>query len=669
MLYLGEMFVCRFSGCSGCSGLRFLCLCFFYVCYSSNCIAQEGKSVHSDADIATIDKLLSATGGIKDLNTNMDSSLLIFKDVLQKSLAVNYAHGVANAITGIGLIDLDKGNYSHSLTYFLKALPYSLKSTDKKDLAKCYNEIGLSYYYMGDYTKASEYFFNALREIKNADSEYTSVGANIYNNLSNINVSFGQPDKALSYLNKAEDIARTGNHSHELGMTLINKALVLYGTYKSNTETDSARLRFFEVLGIAKMNGFKDLEAFAMSNIAGTYMSSGQYKKAIPYLQHAVSLSKNKSEAMYISSSYGLGLALYSLGRYGDAETAIASILKKASTKNHKDDIIQMYLALSNTYSAMGQYKKALDCTYTIISLKDSLLNLEKAKAINEMDIKYKTSEKDKQIIQNQLLIAQQSSRITRNKMWMLSIASVAALFLIISIAVYRNIIHKQRIQAEHIRSLEQENKINTLKAAVQSEDNERSRLAMELHDGIGGMLSAAIMRLSTVHHKNEAISRIPVYQEAMDILGEMAVEIRKAAHNLMPEVLLKQSLPDAVNTHCNFIRESGKLQIDFQCHGSFDNLTDNFKLNVYRIVQELLNNITHHAKATHAFVQLLINENILIITVEDDGIGFNKGEMKSGLGLHNLQTRVSSLDGHFTIDSEPGKGTSVIIQFEKTET
>jgi len=128
---------------------------------------------------------------------------------------------------------------------------------------------------------------------------------------------------------------------------------------------------------------------------------------------------------------------------------------------------------------------------------------------------------------------------------------------------------------------------------------------------------------------------------------------------------VLKQNLPEAVRTYCNNVQEGGKLQIDFQSFGSFDNLTENFKLNVYRIVQELLKNITQHARASHAFVQMLVNENTLTITVEDDGIGFNTNEMKNGIGLHNLQTRVSSLDGHVTIESGPGKGTSVIIGFD----
>ena len=135
-------------------------------------------------------------------------------------------------------------------------------------------------------------------------------------------------------------------------------------------------------------------------------------------------------------------------------------------------------------------------------------------------------------------------------------------------------------------QNCEKENKIGILKAVVQGGDNERSSIAKELHDGIGGMLSGAMMRFSSMPRENEAISGMPSYSEGMKILSEIGEEIRKTAHNLMPEVLLKQSLPDAVRAFCNNIQGNGVLQIDFQSYGAFDNLSQNYKLNLYRIVQ-----------------------------------------------------------------------------------
>src|SRR5262249_19697945 len=153
-------------------------------------------------------------------------------------------------------------------------------------------------------------------------------------------------------------------------------------------------------------------------------------------------------------------------------------------------------------------------------------------------------------------------------------------------------------------------------------------------------------MRFSTMHHTNNAISQLPAYTEGMDILSDIGDEIRKTAHNLMPEVLLKQPLPDAIGNYCNYVQKSSQLMVDFQYFGTFQALSENFRLNLYRIIQELLKNIVQHAHAKHAYVQLLMNGNDLTVSVEDDGIGFDRDEAADGIGLHSLQTRVSSFDG-----------------------
>jgi signal transduction histidine kinase len=292
-------------------------------------------------------------------------------------------------------------------------------------------------------------------------------------------------------------------------------------------------------------------------------------------------------------------------------------------------------------------------------------MSSEKARAINQMEIKYKTAEKDKQIVQNELLIAQQKSKIVSKNTWIAAIAGSIFLLVLVLAARASRARQKERLQAEQIKSLKQENTISILKGVVQGEEKERGRIARELHDGIGGTLSAAMMRMMSIRHEKEEIASVPAYIEAMDLLQEMGDEIRKTAHNLMPEVLLKQSLPDAIRTYCNFVEKSKTLHVDFQSYGAFDQITQKNKLHIYRIVQEMLKNITEHANATHALLQLQVNEQLLTITVEDNGSGFNTGDINKGIGLHNLQTRVDSMSGQFTIESAPGKGTSVYIEFD----
>lgn len=168
-----------------------------------------------------------------------------------------------------------------------------------------------------------------------------------------------------------------------------------------------------------------------------------------------------------------------------------------------------------------------------------------------------------------------------------------------------------------------------------------------------------------TMRHADETVVNISAYQEGMTMLEDIGDEIRKTAHNLLPPALLRQSLPDAVRAYCNSIQEGSNLQVDLQCYGEFEQVSQDFKLNIYRITQELLRNIVAHAHATEALVQLVVNGHILALTVEDNGIGFSKDQSTTGMGVHNLQTRVAALNGHCAIESEPGKGTSVFIEFD----
>ncbi len=613
-----------------------------------NCCLAQGTNANDTGTINVLERKAEHTA-------DPDSAILLFKLIVNKSIAADYPTGVATALINMGYKYIEIGNYPQALAYFNQAFPYCTKSNNKEAVAAYYNSTGIVYYNQGDYIRASEYYYTALKELKKVSNAPSRRAVEILNNLANINLQLNQNEKALSFYYEAAAIARKGDFRHQLAMVQINIGEYFMAEHK----LDSAKSYFLDGMNISLKNDYIDLQAYANKNLGAILVESKEYDKAIPYLKLAIDLVKNKYNNVVIEASYSLGEALYAQGKTEEAEELLVSALNKAAAANLKDNYtIKGYTTLTEIYKSTGQYKQAVDCLSRIAVLKDSLTSAEKAQVINQLDIKFKTAEKDK-------LIAEQKNKITQKNLWISVIAGSIFIFGFIVLALYRNSIHKQKLQAEQMKSLQQENKIGILKAIVQGEEKERSRIAGELHDGIGGMLSAAMMRFMAIRHQNEEITKIPAYHEVMDLLDEIGDEIRKTAHNLMPEVLLKQNLPEAVRSFCNYVQEGGSLQIDFQCYGEFDNLTQDVKLNVYRIIQELLKNITQHSGANQALVQLLINEELLTITVEDNGTGFNKGEIINGIGLLNIQTRVSSLDGNYTLESEKGKGTSVYIEFD----
>ena len=191
--------------------------------------------------------------------------------------------------------------------------------------------------------------------------------------------------------------------------------------------------------------------------------------------------------------------------------------------------------------------------------------------------------------------------------------------------------------------------------------------MAKDLHDGLGGMLSGIKYSFNTV--KGNLImtdNNAQAFERSMDMLDSSIQEMRRVAHNMMPEALVRFGLDIALKDFCNDIQQSGALQICYQSNGFQNIMIDRtISITIYRIVQELINNTMKHAVAKNAIVQITKSGSQLSVTVEDDGKGFDKIEIMNpiGMGWNNIKNRVKFLKGRLDVDSQIRKGTSVHIE------
>jgi two-component system NarL family sensor kinase len=191
-------------------------------------------------------------------------------------------------------------------------------------------------------------------------------------------------------------------------------------------------------------------------------------------------------------------------------------------------------------------------------------------------------------------------------------------------------------------------------------------RLAKDLHDGLGGMLSG--VKFSLMNMKSNLIinhENVVTFERSLDMLDTSIQELRRVAHNMMPEALTKFGLDEALKDYCDNINKAQIVQVKYQSFGMDSRMDSSIEIIVYRIVQELFANIFKHAKATEVLVQLLREENRLSVTVEDNGKGFDVKslDMNKGAGWANIRSRVEYLKGKLDLHSEEGKGTSVNIE------
>lgn len=202
------------------------------------------------------------------------------------------------------------------------------------------------------------------------------------------------------------------------------------------------------------------------------------------------------------------------------------------------------------------------------------------------------------------------------------------------------------------------------LEALVEGEEKERSRIARDLHDEILGMIAAAKMQFSALTEKRPDLYELKEYMQGMELSQAGALQVRKTCHNLMPEILLENGLDEAISRYCTNI-SNDKLNIEYFSVGNIERFSPNFELSLYRIVHELINNILRHSSAHSALVQLGRHTNNLSLTIEDNGKGFKATGKMNGTGLQSVKERVEA-NGQMEIISEPGKGTSVYLEFEK---
>jgi signal transduction histidine kinase len=242
--------------------------------------------------------------------------------------------------------------------------------------------------------------------------------------------------------------------------------------------------------------------------------------------------------------------------------------------------------------------------------------------------------------------------------------AVTAILTSVILVVSYRNSKHRQRLQHAHISNLEKGKEIVTLQHIIAGEEQERSRLARELHDGIMVLFSAIKMKLRQLPRSHSSLSNDEEFTSLNEELEQAIRELRRTAHNLMPDMLLDGGLTEAVFYFCRSLQQNSPLHINFQQYGVLPRLREDAELSIYRIVQELVQNIIRHSRANKALVQFNYRNEILGVTVEDNGRGFDHRKTNhTGIGLKSIETRLKALSGTMDIRSNEA-GTTIYMEF-----
>ena len=277
------------------------------------------------------------------------------------------------------------------------------------------------------------------------------------------------------------------------------------------------------------------------------------------------------------------------------------------------------------------------------------------------MEVKYQTEKKSLELAKKKAELEASNRRNFIKNMVIVSIIIVALLVGLLVISNYRR---KQiKLKAEAAAELARQQELRS-KAVIEAEEKERQRIAQDLHDGVGQILSAAKLNLSGLESKLKLqdVEQKVLLSNALELVHDSIKEVRVVSHNMMPNTLIKLGLASAIREFISKMNAS-YMKIDLEIIGLNERLDSNTEAILYRVVQEIISNIVKHAQAKRVGIQLVRHENELTIIVEDNGVGFDKTIQFEGIGLKNITSRVQFLNGHVEFDSTPGQGTTVVVE------
>ena len=417
--------------------------------------------------------------------------------------------------------------------------------------------------------------------------------------------------------------------------------------------------------------------------VAGShYAATENYEKAHKHFSEGLLAAKRlKNEALTATILYDQFKAYQQNGQYSQAKGKLLEVLpyiEQASSLANKQ---MVYYELATTTVALNQYEEAVKWYEAYKVVADKLFTNKNRAQILELEQKYQTTEKEKELLKIKSQHQQQTLALQKNRSIAIISASLCILLLLLGFIWYRSqknkkglLEQKELLLQEELKNHLQESKINLYNAISQGEEKERSRLARDLHDGLGGMLANVKMKLSAVtdHIGKQEMdaTTIPNLQSIIVQLDRSVNELRRVSRNLMPDSLLYRGLEDALKDLCKSMTQP-HIFIDFQSSKLTGNYPHAFMISVYRIVQELLTNALKHSEADQVWVQCSHESDILHLSLEDNGKGFEQSTENlesKGMGLSNIRNRVALLNGHIQIDTYPGKGSSFHIQIPTSE-
>ena len=585
-----------------------------------------------------------------------DSALVFGQQALQLAIQLNYSKGIAQAYNDMAIIYIDRANFRSATSYLNEAMKIRIQLKDSTGIAALYNKLGIIAQKQGRLKDALQNQIEALK-IYQPQHQDKWIGYSL-NNIAIIHQNLGNLEKSLEYHQKALEY-RIRLKDQEGEATSYGNMANLYAKMH---DTIQAVNYYEKALSLSRELKKDELISANLGNISNIYMGQKKYDKALALFTESLKIRERIGDSKGIASTLArMGTVYTETGRFNAASEALNRSLKIAKNIAVLEEELSALLGLAKLKALTHQTDSSFVLMRQYIALKDSAYDTRLKQQIMDVQTQYETDklEQDLYLIKKDKEFTEIKLQQRKTELWLL-------IFVMISITgagIFLFYRHQQRQKAatDAERIQEQEARIN---AVFQAQEEERRRIAKELHDGVGQTISAVKLNYQSLSQKIDQPELMSDFRKVEKMLENAGTEVRNISHQMIPKELEQFGLVAAVEGMLSLNLENAQVQYQFEHSGFSERIGSHIELVLFRVLQELVSNVIKHSKASQLTVQLVKLKTHVVLNVSDNGIGFDvERKEKNGIGLLNIASRIDAIKGNLHYESASGKGTTVTIR------
>lgn len=594
---------------------------------NDSCLIFSQKSLELARELDFLSGIvhsLNLNGNYYERSTQYDKALEYYEEALSISKENNYTKGLAIVLNNIAIVHTRKADYKKALGLYFQALEAEEIIKNKQGIAQAYNNIGIIYYYQSNLDKALEYFEKSIAieeeigDVEVLKKNYSNMGV-LYNHQKNY-------QKALHYYQKSYALNQQLGDQMDMSINLNNIATI----YQTIEQIDSAIWYHNQSLQLKEQLGDYRGIAFSYHNFAALYKNQNDFKKAEDFYNKSLAITKEKR-------------------------------LKEIESQNYK--------ALSELFLEQEKHQQAHHYLQQHLQLQDSLLNEASTKAIAEIEAKYETAKQEKALLEQEAQINKQNLAIQQKDLQLIWMGGIGIILFLIGILFFYH-------QYQRTKRLQQEHQLNQALAKIETQEQlqqQRLQISRDLHDNIGAQLTFIISSIGNLKYAFK-LEHPPLLQK-LETIGQFTKdtiwELRDTIWAMNQQNIRAEDLKNRVQSFLAKAQSStNNINFDFKIAPDAMQhvLTSVEGMNIYRIIQEALNNSLKYAHASNIKVAIRNTTTNFQCVVEDNGIGFKNATIVRGNGLNNMKKRAQDIQAQLDIKTTPNQGTSVQINLPKTK-